>query len=186
MKGVRLWRISDGVPIAYFPGDAIHSARVSPDGKSLAIGDYTDDRLTMVDIDRRLVRYSLPKSLKKGVAFSSDSARFAADHPDGTIYLYDATSGKVLNRLIGSPSNKLHAIAFSPDDRLLALADEDGVRLVSCRSGRELARIIDQTRTTEVTFTPDGRSLWGVCFRSPRHQLVRWSADLENTDRSSP
>jgi hypothetical protein len=71
------------------------------------------------------------------VAFSPDGLRLASAHPDGTVRLWDADTGKQLAVLQGHTGEVL-AVAFSPDGSRIASADKDGtVRLWIARETPE-------------------------------------------------
>jgi WD40 repeat protein/serine/threonine protein kinase len=76
------------------------------------------------------------------------------------IQLFDAASGQPFLRL-ASFNNQAQSAAFSPDDRILAVAQDDGaVRLWHARTGQMLEMLGGHAgRVWCVAYAPDGRTL---------------------------
>jgi WD40 repeat protein/energy-coupling factor transporter ATP-binding protein EcfA2 len=82
----------------------------------------------------------------------------AADTVEGYEALWSASRlmARQMARLVHQ--GEVHAVAFSPDGKLLATASEDRTaRIFEVRTGRELARLAHEDRVLAVTFSPDGR-----------------------------
>lgn len=110
------------------------------------------------------------------VAVSSDGKRFASCNEHGSsVCIWDTSSGQLLRDLSDeiaawkSPkpefinNNMVDAVAFSPDNKLLAISGTFGVRLVDSASGN-LVRQIDApygfyTGSTRLVFSPDGSKI---------------------------
>ena len=99
-----------------------------------------------------------PRSIL-GVAFNSDGSVGAFAGSEGVIYLVSANTGDRLNAIeAGSPVN---AVAFSPDDSLIAAAMSDmTVGLWQAADGAELYRLSGhEDIVTDVEFNADGATL---------------------------
>ncbi|WRZ78365.1 hypothetical protein OG251_43280 (plasmid) [Streptomyces sp. NBC_01237] len=131
------------------------SVAFSPDGRTLAIGDFGDARLW--DVASGKARTVLTgRDPVDSVVFSPDGRTLAIGY-DEQVRLWDVASGKIRTTLTGH-SDSVDSVAFSPDGRTLAIGDYGQVRLWDVSSGR--ARITSRIEGMgSVAFSPDGRTL---------------------------
>jgi WD40 repeat protein len=101
------------------------------------------------------------------VTFSPDGSRLAAAYANGTVIIWNATSGR-RERTLEGPLQYVSSVAFSPDGKSLASAtgnwtrqEVDGlVELWEVASGKHLARGEGHKGPVYcVAFAPDGRSV---------------------------
>ncbi|MHC4095535.1 MAG: WD40 repeat domain-containing protein [Planctomycetota bacterium] len=93
------------------------------------------------------------------LAFSSDSKTIAVGG-NGEITIYDASTNKAV-RTWKAHNDKVNAVAFSHDDKVLASGSSDkSVKLWDARTGK-LVNTIDahSSQVYAVTFSPDGKRL---------------------------
>ena len=92
-------------------------------------------------------------------AVSPDEKQLAASHPDGTISLWDLTSGTQVGILVGHKAN-VFSLAFSSDGRTLASGSEDRtIKLWHLATQRELASFAEESGVYWLTFSPDNQML---------------------------
>ena len=94
------------------------------------------------------------------VAFSPDGKTLASGSRDGSIKLWDVTSGKNIATLKGH-ADVINSVAFSPDGKTIASGSFDKtVKLWDVASGKNTATLEGHTHWVfSVAFSPDGKTL---------------------------
>ncbi len=136
------------------------------------------DTLSLLPRPAFSYRYDGPDAKRvRALAFSADGKLLAAARDDGTLDLLQTVGGKTVSVLsheerpgeivhlpgggIQWKAPGLHAevtsVAFSPDGRLVATADNDKTaRIWEIASGRELRRMLHDAGVSSVAFNPTG------------------------------
>ncbi|MDE0299502.1 MAG: cohesin domain-containing protein [Candidatus Poribacteria bacterium] len=157
---MRVWNVRTGDCLRTIKGgyDA-HSLAISPDGKTLAVGFFSE--LHLWDTGTWQLRMTRSRDLNRvtSVAFTPDGERVIAGHSEG-ITLWDTEAGRLQQRLIG-PSGGTSGLVFSPDGGTIASVSGDNIlRFWDAESGAHLRSLAwMQTGWGRVTFSPDGRIL---------------------------
>ena len=97
-------------------------------------------------------------SYVEAASFSPDGRTIVTASWDKTARLWDAASGKELQRL--THEGKVQAASFSPDGRTVVTASQDKTaRLWDAASGKELQRLTHEDGVLAASFSPDGRTV---------------------------
>ena len=188
---IRLWDVATGRNLQTLRGLA-DSLNFSADGRTLAsAGDKIE--FWSVARGRRVRIQPADISGKQGsVAFSPDGRNLASGAFGKTIKLWDVTSGRGLQTLVGHTGD-VGSVAFSHDGRTLASGSEDTtIKLWDVASGRELQTLAAHARVVfSVAFSPDGHilatgcggpavKLWDLAGGRELQTLVGHTGDVES------
>jgi WD40 repeat protein len=94
------------------------------------------------------------------VSSTPPGTRLAVEHPDGTVKLFEAGTGREALTLTGHTEG-IYSVAFSPDGKRLASASADAtVKLWDAATGRDTHTLEGHTgHVWSVAFSPDGTRL---------------------------
>jgi WD40 repeat protein len=186
---VFLWDITTGKELRQLGKGDIRGVRFSPDGKILAVSEYSEG-IILYD-----ARTGKEQRRVKGREWPPDTAAFSPDGkflvtaggghkkdwPTRPYYtcelkLWDVASGKEV-RFFKEASAVTGVIAFSPDGKSVATTEGDfSVRLWDAALGRELPRFAGHAQAvTGLAFSPDGRTL---CSSSCDRTIRVWDTEL--------
>jgi RNA polymerase sigma factor (sigma-70 family) len=162
-RTVSLWEMPSGKEIRRFEGfdGFVLSVAITPDGKIIAAGSDRDFRLLDASTGKELFRLPAGGNVPS-VAFSPDGllAAFAAPNPGGAgVHIVEAGTGKPSLK-IDAQATMVGAVAFAPDGKTLAFADDKSVRLRDTATGAETARLESAAGAlTTLCFSCDGKKL---------------------------
>jgi WD40 repeat protein len=124
------------------------------------------------------------------IAFSPDGRRLATAGDDGTVWIWDASTGTPVGAPISPGQGKLTSVAFGPDGRRLAigggdtsvgvLGDHDGtVRLWDVETNSPIGEpLIHGELVHSVAFSPDGNRIASGAMEAGNNGTVRlWDAN---------
>jgi WD40 repeat protein len=147
--------------------DLIESIAFSQDGKTLAYGQRSG-AIAIVGTDRmrNLRRLSGYAANNLSMAVSPNGSWIASGDDAASVKLWNTQTG-CLAFTLNTESNQINALAFSPDNKLLASSGvkygslhETPVELWDVASGQKVLRISDPTETVDfLRFSPYGRWL---------------------------
>ena len=138
--------------------NSVRHVAVSPDGRWVVAASHVAGGVSASDARTgKFVRWLIPDG--GGAVFSPGGRWVGVWSFRGGATLFRAGTWEQ-GRLVGDGP-----VAFSPDDRLVAVGKGDGVvRLVAAETGQEVSRLetTDQTSLQPVGFSPDGGRLYAV------------------------
>ncbi|WP_457511482.1 nSTAND1 domain-containing NTPase [Streptomyces sp. TE33382] len=147
-------------PLRYLlPGHAGMGVSVafSPDGRTLATGDFEHVRLWDVASGKARTVLTGYTGMGVSVVFSPDGRTLATGDFEH-VRLWDVASGKARTVLTGY-TGMVDSVVFSPDGRTLATGDNEHVRLWDVASGKARTVLTGMVHSDSVAFSPDGRTL---------------------------
>jgi serine/threonine protein kinase/WD40 repeat protein len=114
---------------------------LSRDGQFLALGTLNDPRVERCYVQLWKLCHPEPKKLLdlKGTAwsFSPDRRMFAVGQKDGTAIVYDLPTGLERHRVGGGL--RVKRLSFHPDNRQIAVSNDNGVDIRDVATGKTLA-----------------------------------------------
>ncbi len=173
-RRVLWWDMATQTPhrqFAWTTGNALMSFALSPDGNTLATGDWETHEVWLWDI-RTGKATKLPGKHEgpiASIAFSPDGWLVASVSGfDQTIHVWDVREGKEVRQIKGF-TNFVGSLCFSPDSKALACGssprrnsakDEPTLRLWDVSSGKERCTFDSRIAAdSALAFSPDGKVL---------------------------
>jgi WD40 repeat protein len=157
-----LWRADSGELVTSFQGPEppIRSARVSSDGHWISVTVERESVVHLFDVvshtERQLRGH---RDFVSDVAFSPDCRSIATASMDGTIKLWDCSTGTETGSLTGH-MQEAEDVSYSPDGRTLASIEQDqAVKLWHLGTLREVMTLKLPDAGWHLQFAPDGGTL---------------------------
>ena len=115
------------------------------------------------------------------IVFSTDGARLAVATANG-IAVYDTYTGKEI-ALFSTPLDNVPALAFSPDNQIIASANADAtLDLWNAHTGEHIKNFVGHTYPiVALAFSPDGNTLASGSFK----EIRLWNLTAEQSTRAS-
>jgi WD40 repeat protein len=195
---VRVWDTSSAIPFpikvdvtlpAAEPASANHGAIrpgfrqeqprlrhvvLSPNGSRLAAVSETNGEIMVYEVDSGIsAGKPIPAEDLYSFALSQDGQKLLSVNSDGTVKLWDVSSGKLTSTWTQSRnSSSLSFVAFADDLRHVALVNRDGgVTVLSSLGQRSVLEKAEQAPNLPVRFSPNGKLLATI---SKQHKVKLW------------
>ena len=177
-KTVQLWNTDTGELLVTLTGhlNGINALAFSPDGITIASGS-TDGTVQLWNTktgEPLTTRITGHTEWVKAVAFSKNSSTLAGVAFNGVITFWDVKTSQKTTRQITGHRDWFTTLAFSPDGTKLASVGAEGdvifgfisswrpdplIRLTEASTGNEIATLMDRMNPSNLTFSPDGKTL---------------------------
>jgi WD40 repeat protein/serine/threonine protein kinase len=148
--------------------DNVFGVAFNPDGTRLAWGDWGGHvsicpliRDKDAVISGRVNTWKGHEAEVRSIAFSPDGSLLASAGGEGTVKLWESSSGRPVSTSLVGHTSKAEWVAFSPDGFRLACSGWDGsVRIWDVKTGREILVLRAHSSTAVgLSFSPDGIKL---------------------------
>ncbi len=159
-KTIRLWNMHTGKLIKTFT-EAQTPIEFSPDGKVLLGRSSNPHQLQMLNaMTGELIKTLHWNNLVCSAAFSADSNIIAAGDYDGTIRLWDATTGQTI-KTFKAHTDTVVDVVFSPDGKTLATAGrDDTMRWWDIHTAENIKTFSEYLGgRSHMKYSPDGKTI---------------------------
>lgn len=147
LKELRLWDVVSGTRVTTLAGheSAVRTLAVSPDGARALSSSEDATKLWDLATGTEIRSFAAPAAAARSVAFTPDGHRVVSTDPDGTLRLWDLTSGETIRTFQneGQRSGMSPGAAVSSDGRRVAWISEGHPTLVlwDTDTGEEIASL---------------------------------------------
>jgi WD40 repeat protein len=137
--------------------DSLNVPHFTPDGDQLVVRSPTAGAVDIRDVHPWPTEVTLVghQQAVKGVNFSPDGTQVTSVSRDGTLRVWNASTGQELRTISAHPS--AIDMAFAPRGNCVATGGRDGAKLWSVESGRLMHHLPETTDVWWIDFSPDGR-----------------------------
>jgi dipeptidyl aminopeptidase/acylaminoacyl peptidase len=161
---IKLWAPATGKELRTLTGHTggVTKAAFTSDGKTLVSGSY-DGSVRVWDLvsGKSRVLVAGPGPTTYGISIGGAGQLVAVGRADGTVGVWSLDTGRLVRSLDKTQGN-VWWLAFAPDGRTLAVADQtgsDAASLWEVATGRQRTTLGGLTNSVSLAFAPDGRTV---------------------------
>jgi WD40 repeat protein len=165
---VRIWDLSDRIPVTIKSKDAITGASWSPDGKYIVTPTWKSV-LLWDKYGKQLARFQGHSGLVSKANFSPDGKLIVTASNDKTARVWN-TSGKQLLLLSGHEDGVEYA-AFSPDGKYISTTTSDNKTRIWSESGK----LITTFKARGITWSPNSKYIMAMFDYNGKNYSSLWS-----------
>jgi len=163
-RTIRIWEVATGKLVAgpLQSGKSVIPLSFSPDGRWLAAGNSEGvAKLWNVQTGALQATLAMPNGFwVHSVEFSSDGSRVVTTDLNRSWCVWAVPSGEPLIPVVREATSQVNSGNFSPDGKLVLIADNSSAQLWEWAAGKRVgARIQGIRQGAFVRFSPDGKSL---------------------------
>lgn len=152
--------LPDGVKMRIGRG-SVYSVDYSPDGERIAVGSTIGIWIYDARYGKEIALLRGHTSAVNSADYSPDGKKIVSSSWDGSVRVWDAETGALLNTL-GQRGRWTFSAEFSPDGKSLLAAQGESVKIWDAESNRLLKTLTGHIDTVfTATYSPDGKKVAG-------------------------
>ena len=201
-EDVRLWDVATGeFKVRLEDTTGTDNIVFNSDGTVLYGASRTELRLWDPDTGKITMRLGIKSSHTTRPVFSPDGETIATGgRNDYTVQLWKLQTGQLKNTLVGDPkyvkmimisdgvpklvdyaTKRVESIAFSPDERIIAVSSDNEIIFWDPSTGERKATLTGKGSLYSLLFSPDGRTLAARSY-APKSESGIYLWDIDTTD----
>jgi WD40 repeat protein len=178
-RTARLWDLASGLEVARIGHqEPVMDLSFNRDGSYFATAS-TDKTVRVVAISPEQARYPWEGRRSTAIGWTPSGRYLATGDRDGMVRVWDVAARRQVTELPPADGDEVSALAFSLDERLLAIAGwRGGVRVIEWLSGKQVRQVQHGGRVKALAFRPDSHLF---ATGGTDHTVKLWDLDAEDS-----